>query len=302
LALLTAFSPAGLTGEGQARLADQALDTAAQAGTSSHGSEENDLSRITESLQAMTTGRLGFGNQRSYAGNRDPYFKSKARNSLKELKSLADLQERLATLQFNSDLVLAQVQSNIKAVLLGENFSYPAAGSYAASSPYLKISQASLEAFTNLHMHLVGVSLNRGWEFAQMELEYHTKKLAAIRAVYQTRLQIVCHVYCYLRDQSKAGWQSLAIQGLQLKTLMSQLDEPSTAGNLACGPGGGFTGCIHCKSCLHVGGRANCPWSRLSAKKAQTSAKAAYRKVAGLSVEALRDLGATDVNHEEEGS
>jgi hypothetical protein len=120
-------------------------------------------------------------------------------------------------------LVLAQVENNIKAVLLAENFSYQAAGIYASSSPYLKISQASLKAFIRLHLHLFSVSLAQGWDYASMELEHHIKKLASFWAVYQTRLQIVCHIYCYLRDQKKAGWQSLAVQGLQLlQTLMRQ--------------------------------------------------------------------------------
>jgi hypothetical protein len=84
----------------------------------------------------MTTGHLGFGDHPAYSGNRDPYFKSKGRNSIKEMKTPEDLQERLTMLRSTSDLVLAQVENNIKAVLLSKNFSYEAAGAYSACSPY----------------------------------------------------------------------------------------------------------------------------------------------------------------------
>jgi hypothetical protein len=220
--------------------------------TSSLGSEDSDLSRITDSFQALATGRLGLGGQPNYAGTRDPYFKGKSKNGLRDIKTQEDLQERLNNLHSNAGLVLAQVENNIKAVLLAENFSYQAAGTYASSSPYLKISQASLEAFIGLHLHLFSVSLSRGWDYANMELEHHIKKLASFRSVYQTRLQIVCHIYCYLRDQKKAGWQSLAVQGLQLQTLMRQAGGKADSLATMCG-------CMHCKSSLHTGGRANCP-------------------------------------------
>jgi hypothetical protein len=43
--------------------------------------------------------------------------------------------------------LLAQVESNLKTVLIGKNFSYDAAGAEASCFPYFKISQVSLVAF-----------------------------------------------------------------------------------------------------------------------------------------------------------
>jgi hypothetical protein len=223
---------------------------------------------------AMAMGRLGFGGQPNYAGTQDPYYKGKSKNGIREIKMQEDLQERLNNLQAKASLVLAQVENNIKAVLLAENSSYHSAGTFASSSPYLKISQASLEAFVGLHMHLFLVCLNCGWEYARLELEYHTKKLASIQAVYQTCLQIICHRYCYLRDQKKSGWQPLAVQGLQLGNLMDQIGDSSASSDFPSA----LCGCMYCWSSLHSRGQANCPWSRLSSKKAQTLAKAAMQR------------------------
>jgi hypothetical protein len=228
---------------------------------------------MTGSLQAISTGRLGIGGQQMFAGNRDPYYKSKNKTGLRDIKGPDDLEERLHILQANSDLLLAQVESNLKAVLLREN-SYDSAGTYASCSPHLKISHVSLDAYVSLHMHLMNVTLSYcGWEYARMELEHHTKKLATIRSMYQTRLQIVCHVYCYLRDQCKSKWQSFDIQSLQLHLLMGQFEDCVMPNS--CPPIGGLSGCMHCKSNLHVGCCANCPWTPLSSKKAQSCAKAA---------------------------
>jgi hypothetical protein len=70
-------------------------------------------------------------------------------------------------------------------------------------------------------------------------------------------VQIICHVYCYLWDQHKSKWQSLNIQSLQLRSLMSQFED--------CGS---LSSCMHCKSSLHIGGCGNCRWPRLGSKKA----------------------------------
>jgi hypothetical protein len=63
--LMRAFNPQGTPTKVQVHLTDQALDTAAQGstGTSSLGSEDSNLSQITDSFQALATGRLGVGGQ-----------------------------------------------------------------------------------------------------------------------------------------------------------------------------------------------------------------------------------------------
>jgi hypothetical protein len=98
-------------------------------------------------FQATAMGRLGFGGKPNYAGTRDPYYKGKSKNDIRDIKTQKDLKDTLNNLQANSSLVLAQEENSIKAVLLAKNCTYHSAGTFALSSPYLKISQASLKAF-----------------------------------------------------------------------------------------------------------------------------------------------------------
>jgi hypothetical protein len=56
--------------DGLLQLSNQALDTAAQRGTSSLGGmDESNLSWMADSLQAISTGQLGFGGHQTFAGN-----------------------------------------------------------------------------------------------------------------------------------------------------------------------------------------------------------------------------------------
>lgn len=65
-----AFSPPGMMVDGLLQLSNQALDTAAQRGTSSLGGmDESNLSWMADSLQAISTGQLGFGGHQTFAGN-----------------------------------------------------------------------------------------------------------------------------------------------------------------------------------------------------------------------------------------
>jgi hypothetical protein len=62
-----------------------------------------------------------------------------------------------------------------------------------------------------LHMHLLAIALHHGWEHAKVELTYHVNKLKELRSLYQTRLQVVAHNYCYLRDLQAQRWQTFGV-------------------------------------------------------------------------------------------
>jgi hypothetical protein len=82
----------------------------------------------------------------------------------------------------------------------------------AHGSPFLKISGDSQHAYIGLHMHLLNIALPYGWDHAKSELGYHSTKLKEIRALYQIRLQVLAHNYCYLRDLQTPKWQTFRIQ------------------------------------------------------------------------------------------
>lgn len=112
-----------------------------------------------------------------------------------------------------------------------------------------------------------------------------------IRERYHTRLQVMCHLYCYLRDQKRNRWQSLEIQKLRLDQARMFLpfvpaSIPATAtGNPNPGSNADYR-CPHCKTCMHSGGKKSCPWRSLTVKRAIYAAKQALHQV-----QAMGDIG-----------
>jgi hypothetical protein len=173
--VMTACSPPGLTMEGRVRLADQILDAVALPGTSDGGTDETELHRISESLQAIASGR---NSANGYpVGQRDSNYKSRKKTSICDIKGVSDLQERLEDLESGADDILKYTEGNLKAVLINEGYDYEGATEYASLSPYLKLSQASLQGYLSLHLHLLSLAVNEGFDEAKMELSYHCKKM-----------------------------------------------------------------------------------------------------------------------------
>jgi hypothetical protein len=123
--VMTACSPPGLTMEGRVRLADQILDAVALPGTSDGGTDETELHRISESLQAIASGR---NSANGYpVGQRDSNYKSRKKTSICDIKGVSDLQERLEDLESGADDILKYTEGNLKAVLINEGYDYEGA-------------------------------------------------------------------------------------------------------------------------------------------------------------------------------
>jgi hypothetical protein len=285
--IMRSCTPPGLTKEGQIRLADQVLDAVALPGTSDGGTDETELHRISESLQAIAGGR---NSKAGYpVGQQDNNYKAKRKTSICDIRSTADLQDRLEDLEGGAEDILKYTEGNLKAVLINEGYEYDVATEYASLSPYLKISQVSMQSYISLHLHLLSIAVNEGYEEAKLELAHHCKKMRRIRERYHTRLQVMCHLYCYLRDQKRNRWQSLEIQKLRLDQarkflpfVPASLVPPASAGS--------DYRCAHCRTCIHTGGKKSCPWRNLSVKKAISAAKQALSQIQALGPEALGGL------------
>jgi hypothetical protein len=112
-------------------------------------------------------------------------------------------------------------------------------------------------------------------------------KLKAIRALYQTRLQVISHNYCYLRDLQTQKWQTFGIQDLrirELQTNMGILSPPRLTGGGEFSPlvpptMGRSHYCNHCKTSLHSGNKASCFWKAASAAEAQKAGATAVRRL-----------------------
>jgi hypothetical protein len=289
--LMRSCSPPGLTTEGQVRLADQVLDAVALPGTSDGGTDETELHHISESLQAIAAGRSSTAGYP--VGQRDSNYKSKRKTSICDIKTTSDLQDRLEDLEGGSEDILKYTEGNLKAVLINEGYDYEVATEYASLSPYLKISQVSLQNYISLHLHLLSIAVNEGYDEAKMELAHHCKKLRRIRERYHTRLQVMCHLYCYLRDQKRNRWQSLEIQKLRLDQARRSL--AFTPADIAPPTESSSDyRCPHCRTSIHSGGKRTCPWRNLTVKKAISAAKTALVHIQALGPDGLGRI--TDSN------
>jgi hypothetical protein len=285
LTMLQAWCPPGLTLERQVQLGDQTLDAVGLPGTSSQGSDEFDLARLSDALVMMATGR-GSATNSLLQGAVDTAFKKDSRTTLGSIKNLRDLEHRMQALTSNQHKVMEHVETNLKIVLMGGGYTAVDAALLAHDSPFLRISSDSQSAYLGLHMHLLGVGLQSGWEHLKTELQYHVRKLKEIRALHQTRLQVVAHNYCYLRDLQSHKWQTFGIQDLRIREIQMNLaglgplnpSPPQGGGNPLAMPGRVHF-CNHCKTSLHPGNKGSCFWKGLSAGAAKKEGANAARRL-----------------------
>jgi hypothetical protein len=291
LSMLQAWAPPGLTLERQVQYGDQALDAVGLPGTSSQGSDDFDLARLSDAFVMMASGRNSSSGG-LLQGNVDTTFKSEKRTTLGSIKSLEDLEHRVQALTSNQHLVMENVETNLKIVLMGGGYTAHDAGLLAHDSPFLRISGDSQSAYLGLHLHLLGVGLQSGWEHLKTELSYHVRKLKEIRALHQTRLQVVAHNYCYLRDLQNARWQTFGIQDLRIREIQSNLAflSPGYLPTVPRGPaaspapapapaGGRVHFCSHCKTSLHPGNKASCFWKAWASSEAKKAGATAVRRL-----------------------
>jgi hypothetical protein len=292
LSMLNAWSPPGMPLEKSVRFGDQALDAVGLPGTSAQGSDDFEMARLSDAFLMMATGREAMTHN-LLQGTTDNGFKQDKRTTLGNVKSLEDLETRLECLNGNKDKVLEHVEGNLKIVLMGVGYTPDDAALLAHDSPFLRISTDCLHAYIGLHMHLLQVALKHGWEHTKSEQGYHVTKLKEIRGLYQTRLQVIAHNYCYLRDLQIQKWQTFGIQDLRIRELQMSLGvtAPTAAGVPPAAPFGGRGHyCNHCKTNLHPGNKASCLWKTSTAAEARRAGATALRRL-GEGEDAIEDEG-----------
>jgi hypothetical protein len=141
-----------------------------------------------------------------------------------------------------------------------------------------------LVAFTvSLHLHLLSLALKSGFPSAKLELDYHIKKLVALRKRLPSRIQVMMGNYTYLRDLMHSGWSCLALELIHRKAIQSSMAAMNPpAPGAAPAPGQGDGSCGWCTSCIHgmFQSQAACPWRRLSKTQAKRAAREAVLGVA----------------------
>jgi hypothetical protein len=230
------------------------------------------MARLSDAFLMMATGHAATTHN-LLQGTTDNSYKQEKRTTIANIKSLEDLDSRLQSLTSNQHTVLEHVEGNLKIVLMGAGYTADDARLLAHDSPFLRISGDCQQAYIGLHMHLLNISLRHGWAHAKSELSYHATKLREIRGLYQTRLQVLAHNYCYLRDLQTSKWQTFGIQDLRIRELQASLGVSPAKPELGTGvnppnPGRSHY-CNHCKTSLHAGNKASCFWRTSSASEAR---------------------------------
>jgi hypothetical protein len=284
LSMLQAWSPPGMTLEKQVRFGDQTLDAVGLPGTSSQGSEDFEMGRMSDAFLMMATGRAATTHN-LLQGATDTGYKQEKRTTLGNVLSLEDLDTRLQSLVSNQHTVLEHIEGNLKVVLMGAGYTSGDAKLLAHDSPFLRLSTGSQSAYIGLHMHLLNIALSHGWAHTKSELSYHVKKLKEIRALYQSRLQVVAHNYCYLRDLQTQKWQTFGIQDLRIQELQASMGVLGSSPVSGLAPptppptSGRVHHCNHCKTSLHPGNKASCLWKVSSATEARRAGATALRRL-----------------------
>lgn len=247
-----------------------------------HTTAEDGPASMAEAIAELAEDKRG-----EWAGDgfrRDVQWKSANRTSLKTITSRETLQERHTELQgLKGDVYENQVNA-YRAILSDLHWSEASIIAWSQLNWYQRLGNDTFEYYTNLHLHLIELSLKQGWAYAAISLAHPTSKLANIRAQAPSRLCCWVRIYIYLRDANR---QSFYSEKLQEKRNREVMEEISSLKALGGGSGSGGGGAALCKKCgiggLHSGGKNNCPFKYLTDTDARKKAKALFEQLGKMS-------------------
>ena len=291
-AMIKAMSPPGVDDETTRKLLAGATLDAVQLPGRFNTTAEDGPSSVAEAIAELAEDKRG-----EWAGDgfrRDVQWKSAKRTSLKTITSRETLQERHTELQgLKGDVYENQVNA-YRAILSDLHWSEASIIAWSQLNWYQRIGNDTFEYYTNLHLHLIELSLKQGWSYAAISLAHHTSKLANIRAQAPSRLCCLVRIYIYLRDANRQSFYSEKLQEKRNREVMEEISSLKALGGGSGSGGGGVVGsgapCKKCGSTLHPGGKNKCPFKSLSDAEARKKAKALVEQLGNMSDEAWAKL------------
>jgi hypothetical protein len=217
-------------------MADAAFDAVQLPGRCSAGKEDNNPNSLVEAIADLNEDR------RSGEGpRRDIHWQAYSHTSLRTITSHKSLQDRLTELHaLKGDVCKNQVHT-FKAILFELPWEESSILAWSQQNWYQRIGLDTLENYLNLHRHLIDISLQQGWEYAEISLEYHTTKLANIRTQAPSRLCYMVRIYIFLRDANNKAFYSEKLQERRNQDVREELDALK-----ALGGGGNAGSCPKC--------------------------------------------------------
>ena len=252
--MVTAMTPPAIAFDMGKRMAEAAFDAVQLPGRCSAGKEDDDPVSIVEAIQDLNEDR------RSGEGpRRDVQWRASNRTSLRALTSHNALQARLTELQDLRREVFKNQLYAYKAILYELPWDEVSVELWAQHNWYQRIGWDTFENYLNLHRHLIDISLQQGWEYAEISLKYHSTKLANIRTQAPSRLCCLVRLYIFLRDANHKSFYSEKLQEKRNREVRENIEALKTGGS------GGASGlCPKCGMGMHAGGAKHCPLRGLS--------------------------------------
>jgi hypothetical protein len=261
-----------------------ALQGGSPEGGSSGGDEgsSNDIVFLGEALEEMVNQK-----RMDNEGVRktDLHWRNAKRTALRNIHTHEDLRKRIKLLvRLREKVVRYTIKATRTACKRAGWTDLARVEAWAHGGYYTRIIRDTMDGYLSLHQHLLGLATSDArWEYTKVEIEHHVEEMEIIRNTHDSRLQCLCGLYCYLRDGQLNNWHSNSLQYKRNMDVYSKVSDTGSVasgteeyGNMSCLPP---ATCAKCKSCLHGGGRAHCPWGHLRDKRARKEAAKALRKL-----------------------
>jgi hypothetical protein len=282
--MVIAMSPPDVDFARSKMMAAAAFDAVQLPGRCSTGKEDNNPRSLVEAISDLNEDR------RSGKGpRRDVHWQATSRTSLRTIKSHKSLQDRLTELQgLKGDVYKNQVHT-YQAILSELPWEEASILAWAQLNWYQRIGLDTFENYLNLHRHLIDLSLQQGWEYAAVSLEYHTTKLASIRTQAPSRLCCMVRIYIFLHDAINKSFYSEKLQEKRNQDVRGELEALKTFGG-----GGAAASCPKCGMAMHSGGVKNCPLRNLSDADGRKKMQGIWEQLAKITPEQWDRMLATD--------
>jgi hypothetical protein len=263
--MIEKLSPPGLDARTREALADATMDAIQLPGTSISEIADN-TGDLVGALREMTEDRR-YGDWTADRPQKDSLWKAASRTSLLSIKNEEGLHERLNDLAGLPEEMFENQVHRFSAIFSRLHWGPETIHAWSCCNWFLRIGKDTLDNYVALHLHLVTLSTNESWGYAQEALKHYASKLAQFRKTSTSRLLCLIKIYIFLRDARKSEFYSPKLQEKRNRAMLAQIAglSPNGGEQDLGGRGGG------CKKCglEHAGGKNNCPLKMLNDKDAR---------------------------------
>jgi hypothetical protein len=257
------------------------LDSVAVPGTSSQASGGFDIGEtgatvmggaLKDLIEELSQERLGRERVTTDSGWRQPN-----RTALASMKNATALQTRYTLLGSLRDKLMNTYVKRTISIYTTAGWSKARAQAWAMGGYHAKIVFASYMSNLALYGYLSGLSYSSDWTYVQRAIDFHSEKLSLVRRFAESRLQALCEIYVYMRAGSTSNWRSAELDSERMR----ELSTTPPISNTTVSKGGDRNPCPKCKSLVHFGGKAKCPWKGLGDDQAIAAAAKIMKDAGG---------------------